>query len=276
MLFFRRTQLLTWYLLASYYSLTFFYIPYVFGFVKSALELFVVTRENPVNDREYVMKKSSETNDAILLSSKIYDKDDLILGFDVLSHVKTEPSIYASAVESDGLNDHDDQDEKGSIVICRVACDESHRNWTVYWINKQTYPGQVAIDSSSSGPRLYNRMKIIVSQGRHTALVKQYGMHSNPKEDTGVLEDAGILKLEKPIGLSELIATHYYTLLPGEDKESAKPIAQWQWTNNILSHTIDMQVAKGADLSLHFILLVIMNIVQRDNVFGITQSGDEI
>jgi hypothetical protein len=39
---------------------------------------------------------------------------------------------------------------------------------------------------------------------------------------------------------------------------------------------MEFAITKGADLTLHFILLVVMNIVQKDKMLGVTQSGDVV
>mmetsp|Transcript_841 Transcript_841/g.1781 ORF Transcript_841/g.1781 Transcript_841/m.1781 type:complete len:263 (+) Transcript_841:38-826(+) len=233
----------------------------------SSQSSFSVSRQHTANDREYEMK-AKDSSDSTTLSSKIFD--DLTLGFDILSSNRTiTPGIYASAVTDDGLDD-----DGSPVVVARVAADESHRKWTVYWLTP-TYPSQAEDPEASkaSGVKLYKRMQIQVSEGRYSAIVTPYQTHSSPKEDTGVLATEPILKLEKPIGLSELLTTHYYTLLPGEEKESSSPIAAWKWSSPF-AKSMDFHITKGADLTLHFILLVIMNLVHRDQVFGLTQQGD--
>ena len=232
---------------------------------------FTVSRERgAANEREYEMKSKDSSTATLTLSSKIFE--ELTLGFDVLSYNRSgTPGIYASAVASDGLDD-----DGGPVVVARVATDESHRNWTVYWL-APTYPSQAEdpVASKAAGENLYKRMQIQVSEGRYSAIVTPYETHSSPKEDTGVLAADPILKLEKPINLSEMFSTHYYTLLPDEDKESSSPIAAWKWSGPI-STSMDFDITKGADLTLHFILLVVMNVVHRDQMMGLTQPGDVV
>jgi len=187
-------------------------------------------------------------------------------------HNTSTPSIYASVTQNDGL-----MDDGTPSLVARVAADKSHRTWTVYWVDKPTYSSQAedAEASKASSSKLYKKCEIQVSEGRYSAVVKRYEAHSNPKEDTGVLSSEILLKLEKPIGMSELIATHYYTLLDGESSESISPIATWKWAHP-LANSLEFAITKGADLTLHFILLVVMNITQKDKMLGVTQSGDVV
>ena len=220
---------------------------------------------------EYQLSKAGGAESTIEISSTAFD--DLPLGFDVLSvHNTSTPSIYASVTQNDGL-----MDDGTPSLVARVATDESHRKWTVYWVDKPTYSSQAEDPEASkaSGSKLYRKCEIQVSEGRYSAVVKKYEAHSNPKEDVGVLSSDVLLKLEKPIGMSELLATHYYTLLDGESSDTTSPIAGWKWAHP-MANKMDFAIAKGADLTLHFILLVVMNIVQKDKMLGVTQSGDVV
>jgi len=219
---------------------------------------------------EYQLKT---TGDDVPVEISSTPFDDLPLGFDVMSvHNTSTPSIYASATQNDGL-----MDDGTPSLVARVAADESHRIWTVYWVDKPTYSSQAeeAEASKASGSKLYRKCEIQVSEGRYSAVVKRFEAHSNPKEDTGVLSSDILLKLEKPIGMSELIALHYYTLLDGESSKTSSPIAAWKWAHP-LANSMDFAIAKGADLTLHFILLVVMNVIQKDKMLGVTQSGDVV
>ena len=231
---------------------------------------YTVSRGN--SEVEYQLSKAGGGADSsVELSSKAFD--DLPLGFDVLSvHNTSTPSIYASVTQNDGLMDDGDPS-----LVARVATDESHRKWTVYWVDKPTYSSQAEDPEASkaSSSKLYRKCEIQVSEGRYLAVVKRYEAHSNPKEDVGVLSSDVLLKLEKPIGMGELFAVHYYTLLDGESSETSCPIAAWKWAHP-LANKMDFAIAKGSDLTLHFILLVVMNIVQKDKMLGVTQTGDVV
>jgi hypothetical protein len=230
---------------------------------------YAVSRGKDVVD--YRLSKAGGADSAVEISSSAFG--DLPSGFDVMSvHNTSTPDIYASVTQNDGL-----MDDGTPTLVARVAADESHRKWTVYWVDKPTYSSQADDPEASkaSGSKLYRKCEIQVSDGRYSAVVKRYEAHSNPKEDVGVLSPDVLLKLEKPIGMSELVATHYYTLLDGETSETSSPIAAWQWAHPF-ANKMEFAITKGADLTLHFILLVVMNIVQKDKMLGVTQSGDVV
>ena len=230
---------------------------------------YTVSRGN--SEVEYQLSKAGDADLSVEISSTAFD--DLTLGFDVLSvHNTSTPSIYASVTQNDGL-----MDDGTPSLVARVAADESRRKWTVYWIDKPTYPSQAEDPEASKacGSKLYRKCEIQVSEGRYSAVVKRYEVHSSPKEDVGVLSSDVLLKLEKPIGMGELFATHYYTLLDGESSDTSSPIAAWKWAHP-MANKMDFAIAKGADLTLHFILLVVMNIVQKDKMLGVTQTGDVV
>ena len=230
---------------------------------------YTVSRGN--SEVEHQLSKAGGADSTAEMSSAAFD--DLPLGFDVLSvHNTSTPSVCASVAQNDGL-----MDDGTPSLVARVAADESRRNWTVCWVDKPTHSSQAedpeASKASSSKP--CRKCEIEVSEGRHSAVVKGCEIHSNPKEDVGVLSSDVLLKLEKPVGMGELFATHCCTLLDGESSETSSPIAAWKWSHPMASK-MDFAIAKGADLTLHFILLVVMNIVQKDKMLGVTQTGDVV